>query len=93
MLARQNPFGVSLKLIGFFCAKTIQFDNFKLLVALDDEEEAEGEMFMDDGVSQNPVGNGDYFLVKISIKKIKKIENLTTFCIFPRPPTPPPPAA
>ncbi len=46
--------------------------NFKLLVALDDDEEAEGEMFMDDGVSQNPVGNGDYFLVKKILSKKSK---------------------
>ena len=34
-----------------------------ILVALDDDENAAGRLFTDDGISENTVENGAYFLV------------------------------
>ena len=38
-------------------------NNWRILAALDDNESATGELFMDDGITLDTIKNGDYLLV------------------------------
>eukprot|EP00094_Tigriopus_californicus_P007397 TCALIF_07120-PA protein Name:"Similar to MGAM Maltase-glucoamylase, intestinal (Homo sapiens)" AED:0.12 eAED:0.12 QI:64/0.83/0.61/1/0.83/0.76/13/81/845 len=41
---------------------------WQLLVALDDSEMASGQLFMDDGISQDTIQNGNYFLASFTVE-------------------------
>jgi len=47
--------------------------NFTLLVALDENESADGELFWDDGDSLNPIDNGKYTLVSFYAVKVTQL--------------------
>lgn len=44
---------------------------WQLLVALDDNEMAAGQLFMDDGVSQDTIQNGNHFLVILILEALQ----------------------